>query len=298
MRSAACSRRGRRVALLFERVAIAGVGLIGGSLALAARQQDLFGEVVGLGRGEANLAAARRLGIADRTTTDPAEIGRVDLLVLAVPVGATEPVARALLPHLAPGTVVTDVGSVKGVVVERLEALLPADRPFVGTHPIAGSEQSGAEAADAGLFRGARCVITPTANTQAAALERVESLWRRVGARTERMTAADHDRALAWTSHLVHALAYVLADCVAASDRRNLHFAGPSLREVTRVAASPPQLWNDIFLANAPAVSNALDLFTARLEELRRAIRGGDAESVRAFLERGRAARLALEAER
>jgi prephenate dehydrogenase len=144
------------VASLFERVAVAGVGLIGGSLALAAREQGLVGEVVGFGRGAENLETARRRGITDRTTSDPAAVGPVDLLVLAVPVGMTEPVARALLPHLQPGTVVTDVGSVKGAIVEQLEALLPADRPFVGAHPIAGSERQGAGAADAALFRGAR----------------------------------------------------------------------------------------------------------------------------------------------
>jgi prephenate dehydrogenase len=283
--------------LLFERVAVAGVGLIGGSLALAARQQGLIGEVVGLGRGAANLDTARRRGIADRTTSDPAAIGPVDLLVLAVPVGSTESVGRALLPHLAPGTVVTDVGSVKGVVVEQFEALLPADRPFVGAHPIAGSERSGAEVADAALFRGARCVITPTPRTQAAALERIEALWRGVGARVERMSPGDHDRALAWTSHLVHALSFVLADSVAASDRRQLRFAGPSLREATRVAGSSPELWSDIFLANGRAVGEAIDVFTKRLGELRRAIGAADAEAMRELLESGRAARLALESE-
>jgi prephenate dehydrogenase len=285
------------VALLFERVAVAGVGLIGGSLALAARDRGLIGEVIGFGRGAANLETARRRGIADRTTSDPAAIGPVDLLVLAVPVGTTEAVARAILPHLQPGTVVTDVGSVKGIIVEQLESLLPADRPFVGAHPIAGSERSGAEAADASLFRGARCVLTPTPKTQTAALDRIEVLWRGVGARIERMSPADHDRALAWTSHLVHALSFVLADRVAASDRRNLRFAGPSLREATRVAGSSPELWCDIFQANSRAVTDAIDQFTDRLEELRQAIARGDTAAMRALLESGRAARLALESE-
>jgi prephenate dehydrogenase len=270
------------VALLFERVAVAGVGLIGGSLALAAREKGLIGEVVGFGRGAANLETARRRGIADRTTSDPAAIGPVDLLVLAVPVGTTESVARAILPHLAPGTVVSDVGSVKGLIVEQLEALLPTDRPFVGAHPIAGSERSGAEVADASLFRGARCVLTPTPKTQT---------------RIERMSPADHDRALAWTSHLVHALSFVLADSVAASDPRNLRFAGPSLREATRVAGSSPELWQDIFQANSRAVGDAIDRFADRLEELRQAIGRGDANAMRALLESGRAARLALESE-
>lgn len=284
--------------MLFERVAIVGVGLIGGSLALAAKAAGLIGEVVGVGRGQANLDIARARGIAERTTRDPAAIGPVDLVVLAVPVRTTAAVARDLLPHLAPGTVVTDVGSVKGEIVDALEALLPADRPFVGAHPIAGSEQSGAAVADPELFRGARCVLTPTPRTDAAALARIEALWRGVGARVEQMTPAAHDRALAWTSHVVHALAYTLAHAIAAADPAHFAFAGPSLREATRTAASPVELWRNIFLANASAVGAALDAFDSELAALRAAIAAGDEAALTRLLEAGQAGRARLDAER
>jgi prephenate dehydrogenase len=271
--------------LLFERVAIAGVGLIGGSLALAGRAAGLIGEAVGIGRSEANLATARRRGIVDRTVREAAAIGPVDLVVLAVPVRSTAAVASALLPHLRPGTVVTDVGSVKGEVVAAMEALLPADRPFVGAHPIAGSERAGAAAAHSDLFRGARCVLTPTARTDAAALRRVRALWEGVGARVEEMTPAAHDRALAWTSHVVHALAYALVRAIERADPALLAAGGPSLRDATRIAASPAELWRDIFLANADATGAALDGLTGELERLRAAIAAGDAAALEALLE-------------
>jgi prephenate dehydrogenase len=284
--------------LLFERAAIAGVGLIGGSLALAARAAGLIGEVVGLGRSEANLATALRRGIVDRVARDGAGLGRVDLLVLAVPVRSTASVAAALLPHLAPGTVVTDVGSVKGEVVDSMEALLPADRPFVGAHPIAGSERAGAAAADAELFVGSRCVLTPTPRTDAAALARVRALWSGVGARVDEMTPAAHDRALAWTSHVVHALAYALVGAIEHTDPALFGLAGPSLRAATRVAGSPAELWRDIFLANAGAVSAALAQLGGELERLRAAIDAGDAAGLEALLAAAVAAKRRSEGER
>lgn len=270
--------------MLFERAAIAGVGLIGGSLALAARAAGLIGEVVGIGRSEANLATALRRGCVDRIARDPADIGAIDLLVLAVPVRSTGAVAASLLPHLPPGTVVSDVGSVKGEVVDALEALLPSDRPFVGAHPIAGSERAGAAAATADLFAGARCVLTPTPRTDAAALGRVRALWEGVGARVEEMSPAAHDRALAWTSHVVHALAYGLVSAMERVDPSLFAFAGPSFRAATRVAASPAELWRDIFLANAGAVSDALGELGGELERLRAAIAAGDADALEALL--------------
>jgi len=270
--------------LRFERAAIVGVGLIGGSLALAARARGLFGHVVGIGRSEANLATARARGIIDRVATDGATLGPVDLVVLAVPVRSTAAVVRGLLPHLAAGTIVTDVGSVKGEVVAALETLLPADRPFVGGHPIAGSEQAGAAAATAELFEGARCILTPSPRTDRAALARVRALWEGVGARVEEMAPAAHDHALAWTSHAVHALAFALVRAIAAADPALLARGGPSLRDVTRIAASPAELWRDIFLANAAAVDVTLADLGAELERLRAAIAAGDGAALDALL--------------
>jgi prephenate dehydrogenase len=286
------------VAILFERVAIVGVGLIGGSLALAARAAGLVGHVTGVGRGVANLATARQRGIADRTIHRVEDIGPVDLVVLATPVRTIPTVAGQLAPRLRPGTVVTDVGSVKGSIVDELEKILPAGCPFVGAHPIAGSERSGAEVAEAELFRGAPCVLTPTATTDAAAVQRIESLWQGVGARVLRMSPAEHDRALAWTSHLVHALAYCLAQAVDASGPAALSCAGPSLRETTRVAASTPGLWSDIFLANAPALVEVMETFLADLDRLKQSICSGDEEAIARLLEAGRRARERLEAQR
>jgi prephenate dehydrogenase len=271
--------------LLFERAAIAGVGLIGGSLALAARAAGLIGETVGIGRSEANLQTALRRGIVDRVTRDVATLGPVDLVVLAVPVRSTARVAATLLPHLGPGTVITDVGSVKDEVVREMEALVPPDRPFVGAHPIAGSERAGAAAAVADLFVGSRVVLTPTPRTAAAALARVRELWEGVGARVEEMTPEAHDRALAWTSHLVHVLAYALVRALQGADDGLLLRGGPSLRDATRVAASPAELWRDIFLANAKAVSDAIGEFSGELGRLQAAIDRGDAAALEALLE-------------
>ncbi len=277
--------------MLFERAAIVGVGLIGGSLALAARAAGLIGEAVGIGRSAANLNTARRRGIVDRTARDGASIGCVDLVVLAVPVRSTAPLAATLLPYLAPGTVVTDVGSVKGEVVDALEALLPRDRPFVGAHPIAGNERSGAAAAQPDLFVGSRCVLTPTPRTDRAALARVRALWEGVGARVEEMTPEAHDRALAWTSHVVHALAYALVRAIDGADPGLAALAAPSLRDATRVAASPAELWRVIFLANAEAVTGAIARVGGELERLRAAIAAGEPAALQALLDAAVAAK-------
>jgi prephenate dehydrogenase len=270
--------------LRFERAAIVGVGLIGGSLALAARAAGLIGAAVGVGRSAANLRTALARGIVDSVTSDLGAIGRVDLVVLAVPVRSTATVAAALLPHLAPGTIVTDVGSVKGEVVAAMDALLPSECPFVGAHPIAGSERAGAAAADRTLFRDTRCILTPTPRTDAAALGRVRALWEGVGARVDEMAPAAHDRALAWTSHAVHALAFALVRAIDGTDPALFALGGPSLRDVTRVAASPAELWRDIFLANADAVTGALTQLGAELDRLRAAIAAGDAAALHALI--------------
>ncbi len=286
---------GREGPLLFDRVAVIGVGLIGGSLALAGRRAGLIGEVVGVGRGAANLADALDLGLVDRTTSDIAAIGPVDLVVIAVPVRSTVDIARALVPHLEPGAVVTDVGSVKGRVVEELAAVLPESCPFVGGHPIAGSEQTGARAARVDLFEGSVCVLTPVESTPVAALESLAALWRGVGARVEQMTPADHDRALAWTSHLGHALSYSLSHAVAESAGDVLSFAGPSLRELTRMAGGSTAMWRDIFLTNDRAVLAAIDDFTGALAELRGAVERGDEDAIDELLDSGHALRRRLE---
>lgn len=281
---------------LFERVTIAGVGLIGGSLALAARASGLIGEVVGLGRSVANLHTAQQRGIIDRYSQQPHEAARdADLLLLAVPVRAMASVARACAPALRTGAVVSDVGSVKATVIRAVEAVLPAGVPFVGAHPIAGSEASGAAAASADLLRGHRCIITPGATTTAAALGEVRALWEGVGMHVSEMDAARHDSLLAWVSHLPHALAYSAAAALREGDPALPQFAGPSFRDLTRVAASSTEMWTDIFLSNTDPLDTAIEQFGALLERLRQIIRRGDPAELDAFLARARAARQALD---
>src|SRR5262245_6732105 len=195
--------------LLFNRLVIVGVGLIGGSLGLAARARGLVGEVIGFGRTEANLLVALERGLIDAYTFDPAEAARgTDLLLLAVPVEATGPTAKKFLPFLSPGCVITDAGSTKERVVTTMERLLPLTLPFVGAHPIAGTEQAGAAAAFATLFEKRLCILTPTQRTDPAALARVRALWEGVGMRVEEMDMVTHDRVLARVSHLPHLIAF------------------------------------------------------------------------------------------
>jgi prephenate dehydrogenase len=287
------------MSLLFGRVAIAGVGLIGGSLALAARAAGLVGEVVGLGRSEANLRVARERGIIDRVATDVATAARgADAVVLAAPVGACAALAEAFRPHVAAGTILTDVGSVKRSLLEALEARWPDPGLVVGAHPIAGSEAAGAGAARADLFRDRLCVLTPSPRTHPAALERVRALWLGVGARIEEMDAAVHDEILARVSHLPHVVAYALVRAVSGArvaGRPVLPYAGSGLRDTTRIAGSLAELWRDIALANAPALRGALGEFRAALDRLEALIEAGDAEGLLAAIDDARRQRRAFD---
>ncbi len=281
-----------QVPRLFERVTIAGVGLIGGSLALAARGAGLIGAVTGLGRSLDNLTTAQRRGIIDRYSQDPLDAARgADLLLLAVPVRSTAAVAQACAPALQPGAVVSDVGSVKESVVREVEAALPAGIAFVGAHPIAGTEESGAAAAFAELFRGSRCIVTPGRTSNPAALAKIRALWEGVGMQVSEMDAATHDRTLAWVSHLPHALAFSAVNALLDVDPLLHEFAGPSCRDLTRVAASSTDMWRDVFLANADQVAVAIGQFSATLDALRALIARRDAAGLRQFLARAQAAR-------
>jgi len=284
---------------LFERLTVAGVGLVGGSLALAAREAGLAGEVVGFGRGEANLRVARERGVVDRATRDPAAaVAGADAIVLAAPVGACAALAESFRPHARAGAILTDVGSVKGELVAALEARWAGAGPVVGAHPIAGSEASGAGAARADLFRGRRCILTPTAATDPGALARVRALWEGVGARVEEMPPAAHDQLLARVSHLPHLVAYALTGAVGAATvggRRALDYAGTGFRDTTRIAGSPAELWRDIALANRPALGAALAEFRAALDALEDLVAAGDAAGLDAALTRARDIRRRLD---
>ncbi|MEW6271231.1 MAG: 3-phosphoshikimate 1-carboxyvinyltransferase [Thermodesulfobacteriota bacterium] len=280
------------------RIAVVGVGLIGGSLALALRRAGLVREIVGIGRSRANLDVALARGIVDRAGDAPALVAGCELVVLATPVAAIAPMAAAIAPHLAEGAIVTDAGSVKASVVRDCTAALAGRARFVGGHPIAGTEDSGAAAADGELFRGARCVLTPVAETDPDALACVRSLWLAAGMDVVEMAPERHDRLLALTSHVPHLLAFALTRAAEAARTASagapdpFAFAGPSFRGATRVAASSPETWRDILLANAPAVKDALAVVRSELDALAGALAAGDAARLLDLVSGARAARL------
>jgi prephenate dehydrogenase len=281
-----------------DRLLVAGVGLIGGSLALALKRRGLVGEVVGLGRSRRNLEVARARGIIDRAERDPRRAARdVDLVVVAVPVRSIAPVIEALAPVLPPTAVITDAGSVKAPVVREVERVLgkTASR-FCGAHPIAGTEDSGAAAALPDLLDEERCILTPTRTTSRAALRRVRALWEAAGMRVEALPPDEHDAIFALVSHLPHVAAFALVGAVAAAHRapRALAYAAGGFRDGTRVAGSSPEMWTDIFLANRTAVLAALDRFGRATAELRAAIRAGDRRRLAAVLTRARQVRRRL----
>jgi len=283
---------------LADRMTIAGVGLIGGSLAAAARGAGLVGEILGFGRTAANLEVARDRGLIDRIVTDDATAAGADLIVLAAPVATCGTLAARFAPHAAPGAVVTDVGSVKGTVVDALEASWRDPARVVGAHPIAGSEESGAAKARADLFRDRLCVLTPTARTGPEALRLVRALWEGVGARVEEMSAATHDAILARVSHVPHVLAYALVRAVAdrrADGRRLLDYAGTGFRDATRIAASPAEVWRDIALANRAAIEEALGEVRIALDDLARLIAAEDGAGLEQALDAARRTRRSMD---
>ncbi len=267
------------MAFMFHRMVVAGVGLIGGSLALAARREGLVEEVIGYGRGEKNLRLAQRKGIIDRYFLDEGAFPtRVSLLIMATPVQTTVAIAASFLPKLEPGCLISDVGSVKAQVVREMERILPRKISFVGAHPIAGSEQWGAQAALPDLFSGQRCILTPTRNTNGAALKKMASLWRRVGARVEVMNPLLHDRILGVVSHLPHIIAYAMVNTLSGSQVDSVDikdYCGKGFKDFTRIASSRPEIWRDICLANRKVLAKSLGDYIGRLERMRRWIRAG-----------------------
>jgi prephenate dehydrogenase len=262
------------VALIFRRMVIAGVGLIGGSLALDARKRGLVGEIIGVGRRQSNLRFAQRQGVIDRyVTTETAIPEDTDLLMMATPVQTTIALTKVFLPALRPGCIVSDVGSVKAEIVRGMERLLPATIPFVAGHPIAGGEQWGARAARTDLFVGHRCILTPTKGTDSAALKKIALLWRKVGAEVEIMDPETHDRVLAIISHLPHVLVYALVNTLARTRVRGVDlksYCAGGFKDFTRIASSRPELWRDICLMNRQTLGESLGDYIKSLEQLKR----------------------------
>ena len=265
---------------MIERLAIIGVGLIGGSLARALREAGAVRSVVGIGRSLANLDEALSLGICDEVTQDACNgVKGADLVFISVPVCAISAVVAKIAPALASDCIVTDGGSVKEAIVRECEALIPAGCHFVGGHPIAGTEHSGAAASFATLYRGKRCILTPTERTNPAAMAKVEDLWRLTGADVCYMEPGHHDRIFAEISHLPHMAAYALVHAVGTADVEGenvLSFTAGGFRDFTRIASSDPVMWRDIALMNRGALLASIDGFSASLAELRRRIDLGD----------------------
>ena len=281
---------------LFQRVALIGIGLIASSLARAIRAHGLAVEVVATSRSAETRARAAELGIVDAVFDDAAECASgADLVVLAVPVRASGSVAAAIAPGLAAGVIVTDVGSVKGSVIKVVQPLLPDGVSFVPGHPIAGTEHSGPDAGFAELFEGRWCVLTPTPETDAAAIERVAALWRAIGSRVDIMDPEHHDVVLAITSHIPHLIAYNIVATVSDLEDRTkkevIKYAAGGFRDFTRIAASDPVMWRDVFLANREAVLEMLATFNEDLARVQRAIRRGEGDFLEELFTETRAVR-------
>ena len=279
--------------VLFQRIALIGIGLIGSSLARVVKRDGLAGHVVACARRAETLAAAERLEIVDSTTHDPAEAAAgADLVIICTPLGSYGEVARAIAPSLSPGAIVSDVGSVKGAALDSVTPHLPEGVHFVPGHPIAGTENTGPDAGFDTLFEGRWFLITPPPGTDEAAIERVAELWRRAGSMIARMDAEHHDHVLAITSHIPHLIAYTIVGT--ATDLEDhlksevIKYSAAGFRDFTRIAGSDPVMWRDIFLNNREAVLEMLGRFTEDLTALQRAVRVGDGNALELLFTRTR----------
>jgi cyclohexadieny/prephenate dehydrogenase len=281
---------------LFDRIALIGFGLIGGSIARAAKEQGLVGEIVTTARSAKTRARVMELGIVDRvveTNTEAAD--GADLVILCIPVGTCGAVAAEIAGHLKPGAIVSDVGSVKGAVVRDIAPHLPAGVHFVPAHPVAGTEHSGPDSGFAELFINRWCILTPPEGTDENATERLRAFWAAIGAKVEIMTPEHHDMVLAITSHLPHLIAYTIVgtadELEGVTQSEVLKFSAGGFRDFTRIAASDPIMWRDVFLTNKDAVLEMLGTFNEDLAKLTRAIRRGDGEALFEHFTRTRAIR-------
>ncbi|WP_425097610.1 prephenate/arogenate dehydrogenase family protein [Tropicibacter sp. S64] len=280
----------------YEKVALIGLGLIASSMFWAMRRGNVAGKVSGYARSSETRETARRIGLCDEVCDSAEEAVRdADLVVLAVPVGAMGSVAQAIEPYLKKGATVTDVGSVKATVIEVVSPHVPDGVHFVPAHPMAGTEHSGPESGFSTLFDNRWCLIVPTENSDEAAVERLEAFWRALGANTERMEVGHHDLVCAVVSHVPHLIAYTMVgvadDLRRVSDQEVIKFSAAGFRDFTRIAASDPTMWRDVFLTNKEATIEILGRFTEELMALQRAIRTGDGEQLHAYFTHTRAIR-------
>jgi cyclohexadieny/prephenate dehydrogenase len=284
------------MSVLYQRVALIGLGLIAGSMALAMRRKGLAGEIVGTARSAETREIAREIGLCDRVVESAAEaVQEADLVVLAVPVGAMGAVAEEIGPHLKPGATVSDVGSVKRAVIDAVAPHIPEGVHFVPGHPLAGTEHSGPRSGFAELFDNRWCLLVPVEGSDPAAVDRLRNLWEGMGAHVDEMDADHHDLVLAVTSHAPHLIAYTMVgvadDLRRVTDSEVIKYSAAGFRDFTRIAASDPTMWRDVFLTNRDATLEVLGRFTEELFALQRAIRTGDGALLFDYFTRTRAIR-------
>jgi cyclohexadieny/prephenate dehydrogenase len=281
---------------MFGRVAILGIGLIGSSMAHAMRRANLAGHIVGHTRRVDTLKRAKKVGFADSLTDGAAKaVKGADLVILATPVGAFGAIAKVIGPHLKPGAIVTDVGSVKGAVIADVAPFMPKGVHFIPAHPIAGTERSGPEAGFAELFDGRWCILTPPKGTNKRALKTLKTFWEKLGSKVDVMDAKHHDLVLAVTSHVPHLIAYNIVgtadDLRSVTEGEVIKYSAGGFRDFTRIAASDPTMWRDVFLNNKDAVLEVLGRFSEDLSALQRQIRWGDGDALFKLFTRTRAIR-------
>jgi cyclohexadieny/prephenate dehydrogenase len=281
---------------VYDRVALVGLGLIASSMFWAMKRAGLAGEVTGYARSEATRDTARRIGLCDRVCDSVTEaVAGADLVVLCVPVGAMGAVAEEIAPHLAPGATVTDVGSVKKAVIEAVGPHIPEGVHFIPGHPLAGTEHSGPESGFAELFQNRWHLLVPVPGTEPGPVDRLRRLWEGMGANVDEMDADHHDLVLAVTSHTPHLIAYTMVgvadDLRRVTDSEVIKYSAAGFRDFTRIAASDPTMWRDVFLTNKDATLEILGRFTEELFALQRAIRTGDGDQLFDYFTRTRAIR-------
>ncbi|MBI5682825.1 MAG: prephenate dehydrogenase/arogenate dehydrogenase family protein [Deltaproteobacteria bacterium] len=268
----------------FNKVAIIGVGLIGGSIAIVLRQNGITNNIIGIGRGIKNLETAKKLGVIDEYTQDAKQgVKDADLVIVATPVAGIAKIVKEISPSLKKGTIITDVGSVKRNIVVQIESFLPDAIHFVAGHPVAGTENAGAAAAFPSLFQNRKCILTPTKKTNPQALEKIKRLWEIAGSEVILMDAEKHDRVLSAVSHLPHVVAYALVNTVAGINdfsENIVQYSAGGFKDFTRIASSPPEMWRDICLLNKDAILDVVSRFKEVLKNLETMIENADADAL------------------
>ncbi|MBB4291931.1 cyclohexadieny/prephenate dehydrogenase [Rhizobium leguminosarum] len=283
----------------FDRIALIGIGLIGSSLAYDIRRLGLAREIVVATRSADTLKRAEELGLGDRYTTSSADaVKEADLVIVSVPVGASESVAKEISGSLKPGAIVTDVGSTKASVIAQMLPHMPDNVHFIPGHPLAGTEKSGPDAGFPGLFEGRWCIFTPVAGTDEAAMKRLRSFWEALGSKVDEMDAEHHDKVLAIVSHLPHIIAYNIVgtadDLETVTESEVIKYSASGFRDFTRLAASDPTMWRDVCLHNRDAILEMLARFSEDLAYLQRAIRWGEGDKIFELFTRTRAIRRSI----